>query len=86
MAYRVEFERTAEKELDALPAQARARIIKALHRLAGNPRKSPNIKALHGGGYRLRVGNYRVLYAVKDDLLLVLVVKVGHRKDVYRGT
>ncbi|MDX2142897.1 MAG: type II toxin-antitoxin system RelE/ParE family toxin [Rhodospirillaceae bacterium] len=85
MVYRVEFERRAAKELAALPAPARERILKALDRLADDPRASGNIKALHGGGYRLRVGDYRVLYVVKDDLLLVLVVKVGHRKDVYRG-
>ncbi len=86
MAYRVEFERRAAKELDALAPQPRERIIKALHRLAAHPRDAANVEALEGGGYRLRVGDYRVLYAIRDDLLVVLVVNVGHRREVYRGT
>ena len=84
MAYRVEFERRAEKELAALPTQSRVRIIKALDQLVLNPRKAANVKALHGGGYRLRVGDYRVLYRIQDEVLLILVVEIGHRREIYR--
>jgi mRNA interferase RelE/StbE len=45
----------------------------------------PNVKALKGGGFRLRVGDYRVLYALRDDLLVLLVVQIAHRREAYRG-
>ena len=86
MAWRVEFEARAKRELDALDTTARERILKALHRLAADPRKASNVKALHGGSYRLRIGDYRAIYALEDDVLVVLVLKVGHRREVYRGT
>jgi mRNA interferase RelE/StbE len=44
----------------------------------------PNVKALEGGGFRLRVGDWRVLYDLRDDLLVVLVARVAHRRQVYR--
>ena len=85
MAWRVEFERRAKRELDALGAGIRERIVKALDKLAANPRNAANVKTLQGGGYRLRIADYRVIYALEDDVLVVLVVKIGHRRDVYRG-
>lgn len=84
MAYQIAFERTAERELLALQKAVRERILKALHRLAPDPFAAANVKALKGGGYRLRVGDYRVLFTVETEVLLVLVVKVGHRREVYR--
>ena len=85
MAWRVEFERRAKRELDALSADTRERIVKALDKLSINPRNASNVKSLQGSsGYRLRVGDYRVVYALEEDVLVVLVVKVGHRRDVYR--
>lgn len=84
MAYQIAFERTAEKELLALHKTERERILKALHKLAPDPFAATNVKALKGGGYRLRVGDYRVLFTVETEILLVLVVKVGHRREVYR--
>ena len=53
--------------------------------LAEEPRP-PGVVKMHGGGgyYRLRVGDYRVVYAIEDDVLLVLVVRIGHRREVYR--
>ncbi|MBF0132796.1 MAG: type II toxin-antitoxin system RelE/ParE family toxin [Magnetococcales bacterium] len=59
-------------------------IVAALFRLAHHPLKTSNVKPLVGGGYRLRVGNHRVLYTLKHDLVVILVIKVGHRRDVYR--
>ncbi len=85
MVWRVEFERRAKRELDALSAGTRERIVKALDKLSVNPRKAANVKSLQGNsGYRLRVGDYRVIFALEEDVLVVLVVKVGHRRDVYR--
>jgi mRNA interferase RelE/StbE len=74
----------AQRELDALDMPERARIARALARLAASPYRAPNVKALRGGGYRLRVGNYRILYEIRDQQLIVLVLRVAHRREVYR--
>lgn len=84
MAYRVAFAATARREIDALDPPVRERILRAVSRLALAPHATTNVKALKGGGYRLRVGDYRVLYETKDELLLILVVRIGHRREVYR--
>jgi mRNA interferase RelE/StbE len=84
-SYKVVFEPQADKELRAVDPEARARILKSLARLAADPHHSSNVKMLRGGGYRLRVGDWRVLYTLEEDLLLVLVLKVGHRREVYRN-
>lgn len=85
MAYTVELSNQAKRDLAALSPDVQTRIVKALRKLEANPRPS-GIKKLTGNenAYRLRVGDYRVLYEVYDTLLLVLVVKVGHRREVYR--
>ena len=84
MSYRVILEPRAQKQLDALDARTAARIAGALRRVAANPHAAPSVKALKGGGFRLRVGDWRVLYALRDDLLVVLVARVAHRREVYR--
>ncbi|MBF0354248.1 MAG: type II toxin-antitoxin system RelE/ParE family toxin [Alphaproteobacteria bacterium] len=84
MAYRIVFEPRALKEFEALDGQMRRRVLKALQKLATNPFSSANVKALHGGGFRLRVGDWRVLYSVQDDILLILVLKIAHRREAYR--
>ena len=60
------------------------KVLKIIERLAGNPRPVNCVKLSGDEKYRLRSGNYRILYSVEDDVLIVIVVKVGHRKDVYR--
>lgn len=85
VTFRIEIAPRAKKELDALDGKIRNRIIRSLARLESDPFRSANVKALNGGGFRLRVGDYRVLYEVENTSLLVLVVKIGHRRDVYRG-
>lgn len=85
MAWRVTFDNRAYKELEALGKSDAERVLKALRRLAIDPLKAANVKALRGEeGYRLRVGDYRVLYKLNAGELLVFVVKVGHRREVYR--
>jgi mRNA interferase RelE/StbE len=49
-----------------------------------NPPQAPNVKAMTDGNYRLRVGDWRVVYALRHDVLTVLVLRVGHRREVYR--
>jgi mRNA interferase RelE/StbE len=77
---------SALRALQSLPRNVRERIREKIDLLAENPRP-PGIKALQGsqkGFLRLRVGDYRVLYRVEDDRLLVVVVTIGHRREVYR--
>lgn len=84
MRYQVEFTLHARKELEAQEHIIRSRILKALARLAEDPHHSPQVKALEGGGYRLRVGDFRVLYIIENDRLVVLVVGVKNRREAYR--
>ena len=76
MSCQVEFTPRSRKELDAQEHVIRGRIMKALARLASDPYKSPNVKALEGGGYRLQVGDFRVQYIVENARLVVVVVGV----------
>ncbi|MCP4644372.1 MAG: type II toxin-antitoxin system RelE/ParE family toxin [bacterium] len=83
--YSVTITRSAEKELDKLPAEMFERVADAILELEEQPRR-PGCKKLRGtDDYRLRVGAYRVLYSIDDDARNVVVMGVGHRRDVYRG-
>jgi mRNA interferase RelE/StbE len=86
MAHTVELSPLADRQLAKLPRQDQARIVAELETLAENPRPA-GAKKLKGQDrtYRLRVGSYRIVYDVYDRLLWVLVLRVGHRKDVYSG-
>jgi mRNA interferase RelE/StbE len=83
--YTVYVKPAAERALTKLPREVVARIAKAIDRLSINPRP-PGVTALQGepGFLRLRLGDYRLIYTVQDAMLTVLVVTVGHRRDVYR--
>jgi len=84
MPYVVHLKRSAEKELADLPREVHQRIIKRLLTLKANPRP-PGAKKLGGGEkYRIRVGDYRVLYIIDDALQKIEVSAVGHRREVYR--
>lgn len=82
--YSVEFDDEAVGDLDNLPQKARSQILKAVTNLTSNPRIG-NVKPLKGykGIYRLRTGDYRIIYSIEDDVLVVIIVAVGHRKDIY---
>lgn len=83
--YDIRYARSAEKELEQLPAIMVQRIHKAILHLADNPRPLGSIK-LKGfkDKHRIRVGDYRVLYEIHDAIVTVLVVQITHRKDAYR--
>lgn len=83
-SYKVLIKPTAVKELEALPVKARRRLATRLRRLSSDPRPPGSEKLSGHDLYRIRQGNYRVLYSVEDLALIVLVIKVGHRRDVYR--
>ncbi len=82
--FRLELTRRAEKELRRLPTGLQGRIAKAINGLLASPRP-PGSKKLRGvEAYSLRVGEYRIVYLVDDTQRLVTVVRVKHRRDVYR--
>ncbi len=83
--YRIELRPAARRTLAGLAREAQERIRHAIDALAATPRPPSTVK-MHGsdGYYRLRVGDYRVVYAIEDAVLLVLVVRIGHRREVYR--
>lgn len=83
MSWRIELGRRAENELAALPDAVMCRIIDKLDLLAAHPFPR-GVKKLEGGGYRIRVGDYRVLYDVRSADRTVVISAVGHRRDVYR--
>ena len=83
--YSVEISPAAEKQIKSLPKREQTKIIKRAYKLADNPRPS-GVKKLKGVSslYRLRQGNWRIVYTIEDEKLVVLVVKVGHRREVYQ--
>ncbi|MER6771035.1 type II toxin-antitoxin system RelE/ParE family toxin [Streptomyces bacillaris] len=88
MKYAFRFTAAAQRQLRAIDRPAAMRILAALTALGDDPyREDADIKKLTGpsGLYRLRVGSYRVAYRVEDGELIILVVKVGNRRDVYRS-
>jgi mRNA interferase RelE/StbE len=84
-AYRVVLTPAAERQLGKLSTQAREMLAAALLALGGNPRP-PGSSKLSGSEdlWRIRVRQYRVIYQILDDQLMVVIVKIGDRKDVYR--
>lgn len=85
MIYQIEFTKGALKKLKKLPTDIKERIDSKILELADEPR--PNgVKKLEGDDslYRIRVNDYRIIYQIQDNVLLVTVVKVGHRREIYR--
>lgn len=81
--YRIEIKKSAAKEIEKLPGNEIKKVLNKIKELSQNPRLIGCKKLSKEEKYRIRQGNYRILYQVKDDLLIVFVVKVAHRKDVY---
>jgi mRNA interferase RelE/StbE len=83
-SYKLQIKPSAVKEIEALPQKDRRRIIARIQRLSSDPRP-PGCEKLSGHElYRVRQGNYRVLYTVQDTDVVVVVVRIGHRREVYR--
>lgn len=83
--YRIELKPAAARDLAALATRDRVRVSKRIDALAANPRP-PGVEKLKGAEnlWRVRVGDYRIVYTIQDNALLVLVVRVRHRRDAYR--
>jgi mRNA interferase RelE/StbE len=83
-AYRIFFKKSALKELEALPKKDLKRILAAIEALSENPRPPQARKLCAAEKYRLRQGAYRVLYTIEEHRLVICVVRVAHRREVYR--
>ena len=82
--YNIEIKKSAAKEIGKLPKQELKRVVEKIKLLAEDPRPEGCKKLSGDEKYRLRIGNYRILYRIEDDLLIIYVVKVGHRKEIYK--
>ena len=81
--YTVEITAYAKKQFKQIGAEAQSKLTAAIRKLANDTRPHGCIKMKGREAYRIRVGNYRVIYEIHDKQLLVLVVEVGHRRDIY---
>lgn len=86
MAYSIGFTPAAEHQIKTLPKPIQAQIVRRIETLHDNPRPDgvTKLKDADGLYYRIRQGNYRILYTVQDKKLTIIIVKVGDRKEVYR--
>ena len=83
-SYRLVIKPSAAKEIEALPKQDRRRVVARIMSLSSDPRPAGCEKLSGRDQYRIRQGHYRIVYAIQDLDLVVVLVKVGHRRDVYR--
>jgi mRNA interferase RelE/StbE len=83
--YKTEVSATAERQLKKIPSEEAIRILRSISLLAADPRPA-GCRKLSGfeSIYRIRIGNYRVIYEIDDKRILVIILKIGHRKDIYR--
>ena len=84
MIYKLEFKKSAVKDLKKLNQSEAKKIMLKIKELSTDPRPFNCVKLTNEDKYRIRVGDYRVLYEIIDDMLVVNVVKIKHRREVYR--
>jgi mRNA interferase RelE/StbE len=85
-SYRIEWKHSATKELKRLPRDVIHKVIVAVEQLAKEPRPSGAKKLVTAEHtYRIRIGDYRIIYSIFESALVVEIIRVKHRKDVYRG-
>jgi mRNA interferase RelE/StbE len=82
--YKIEIAPAAERVLRKLPGSLQDRIVTAIENLATTPRKGATKLQGEQSLYRIRVGDYRVIYEIADKILIVLVLNIGHRREIYR--
>ena len=83
-AYKLFFKKSVQDDLKAVPKKDLKKILNRVRDLAEDPRPAGCEKLIGQERYRLRQGRYRIVYSIQDDKLTVWVVKIGHRKDIYR--
>ena len=83
--YEIRFKRSAAKELGKLPPKMQRKILQAIEALANDPRPHGSRKLVNWEDFwRIRIGDYRVIYQIKDNQLLIQIIGIRHRKDAYR--
>lgn len=82
--YTVQITRKAEKQLDKIPYEEVRKILSSVRDLAHNPHPRGSKKLKDREAYRIRQGNYRIIYEIFDKLLVIDVIAIGHRKDIYK--
>jgi mRNA interferase RelE/StbE len=82
--YRLTFRKSVAKDLRSIPPNDLSRMLKRIEALGDNPRPMGSEKLSGQERYRVRQGVYRIVYEIQDEALVIIVVKVGHRRDVYR--
>jgi mRNA interferase RelE/StbE len=83
-AYNIFFRKSVEKDFSPIPKKDIQKILRRIKALGEDPRPSGCEKLTGQERYRVRQGRYRIVYSIQDEVLTVWIVKVGHRKDVYR--
>lgn len=84
MSYQVFLETVAKRELEVLPKEIRRQIMDVIDDLEKEPRSQGSKKLTHKEGYRVRKGNYRLLYTINDKTRKVVIYRIGHRREIYR--
>ena len=84
--YEIEFLNTARRSLRRLSKSNQKRVVSAIEELADNPRPLgyTQLSGTSDRRYRIRIGDYRIVYKIEDNILLVLIVNIGHRREIYR--
>jgi mRNA interferase RelE/StbE len=82
-SYQISISKTAQKQLDKLPDNITERLIRVIYELADDPRPVGHKKLKGRDGYRVRTGDYRIIYDIIDSLLIINIIAIGHRKDIY---
>ncbi len=86
MAFNIEYAKSVAKDLKPLPKSARVKALDVVETsLASDPYQGKALKGPYRGLYRFRVGDYRIIYSIEKDRLVVFVLRIRHRKDAYRG-
>ena len=83
--YKISTRKSALKELADIPKKDLLKVVKKIQALSTTPRPQGSQKLSHKERYRIRHGNYRIVYSVQDKELTINIVKIGHRKEVYRA-
>jgi mRNA interferase RelE/StbE len=81
--YKVQIEKSVLKTLEKINEPYYAKIKKSILQLASNPRPKGSLKLKGRDGYKIRVADYRIIYDIFDQILLIEVIDIGHRKDIY---
>lgn len=84
--YEVELSEVAKKDLARLEGQIQDRLRLAFKVLSRNPRPPKSVKLKGRSGYRVRVGDYRIIYEIFNDKVIILVTRIGHRRQVYKDS